>query len=844
MSPPNQYIADQLRHLVYYHLDNNLPNNAAFVAGRLHAYEPRSSEASCLLALCHIRLGELKAAYDISRTSGARGSHLGCAYTFAQACLGLGRFKEGINALDRSKMQWSTRNSWNKHSESTRKALPDASAVWCLLGKLWSGYKDIKKAIDCYAQALTHNPFMWDAYIGLCDTGASIRVQNIFRANPEMLAMLSAKTPLDSRTESMTILEEPTPRPAPLQSQRSVNSSLAPSMTDPFGASNGRGQEQGTSNAGNGGLFRKFNESALANLGSIGGSRNHGREATETPTANTHTEQSARTVNHSLVPTVAEPPQAPMRRARTAQPHFETGTDGPPKMRSASVRSRGRRGDDAEASDVSTTTSQSSAHPEPSSLHGHSEPSSVHGHPERKRTVSGQVPPTNTSRSNDPNLAPQRRSDRLLNQIRPISNKWSSATGGIGSREGRELRKAKATGTKGRVGSTTASNGGRVVSVNRRPMEVMDVDAKEQRPPLPTVAVAQSEASNNNKLDISKQQEALQWILELFSKLGHGYFCLTHFHCEKALQIFGTLPTPQRETPWVLAQMGKANYEQASYKEAEENFAKLRGLAPARMEDMEVYSTVLWHLKKDVELAFLAHELMDVSRLSPQAWCAIGNSFSLQREHDQALKCFKRATQLDQNFAYAFTLQGHEHVANEEFDKAQASYRAGIRVDCRHYNSWYGLGKVYEKMGKYATAEKHYKTAAQINSRNPVLICCIGGVLEKLRQPSDAHEQYHRACELAPRSALARFKKARVLMNMQEPGLALSDLMILKDIAPEEANVHYLLGRLYKMLRQKANAIKHFTIAMNLDPKAGAYIKTAIESLEDDEDDEDFDGIS
>jgi hypothetical protein len=34
----------------------------------------------------------------------------------------------------------------------------------------------------------------------------------------------------------------------------------------------------------------------------------------------------------------------------------------------------------------------------------------------------------------------------------------------------------------------------------------------------------------------------------------------------------------------------------------------------------QVYSTVLWHLKREVELSFLAQEMLALDRLSPQAW--------------------------------------------------------------------------------------------------------------------------------------------------------------------------------------------------------------------------------
>ena len=54
--------------------------------------------------------------------------------------------------------------------------------------------------------------------------------------------------------------------------------------------------------------------------------------------------------------------------------------------------------------------------------------------------------------------------------------------------------------------------------------------------------------------------------------------------------------------------------------------------------------------------AFLCHLLKDTDYHAPQTWCAVGNAFSLAREHDQAIAAFKRATQIDDSFAYAWTL--------------------------------------------------------------------------------------------------------------------------------------------------------------------------------------------
>ncbi len=628
---------------------------------------------------------------------------------------------------------------------------------------------------------------------------------------PEMMSGLATALAEESSSE---VPEEPRLSTGLSQTQiNSHNPSQPPPSNDPFSISKNRINGDIRHNLGNSALFEKLNGSR-ATVTPIATGGGLDSLAMDTPTG---PERDSTTEIHlgrdaggviAAMPISTEPPLAPMRKVRTLQGlGMDFSVDAPPKMRSNTMRSKSRNKNESEDTEMTNVA----------------KPALNTGIGERKRTVSGQIAQSSSTSStnilaanSDDPMAPQRRSVRLFNQIRPQSGKFSSSSSSLGTKDSRELKKAKATGTKGRSANTLTV--GRVVSGNRKHGDPTDIEAKEQKP----ISIAHSNIPPSRKLEDNekvKEYHSLQWLLELFTKLGSGYFCLSHYRCQEALQIFNSITPGQRETPWVLAQIGRALYEQASYVEAEKYFTRIKAIAPARLEDMEVYSTVLWHLKKEIDLAFLAHEIIEIDRDSPQAWCAVGNSFSLQRDHDQALKCFKRATQLDPKFAYAFTLQGHEHVANEEYDKALAAYRSSVAAENRHYNAWYGLGRVFEKQGKYEFAEQHYRTAATINPTNAVLVCCIGVVLEKMKNPRAALVQYTRSCELAPKSGLSRFKKARVLMALQEPEKALEDLRLLKDITPDEANVHFLLGRVYKVLKQKGNAIKHFTTALNLDPK-------------------------
>jgi anaphase-promoting complex subunit 3 len=95
-------------------------------------------------------------------------------------------------------------------------------------------------------------------------------------------------------------------------------------------------------------------------------------------------------------------------------------------------------------------------------------------------------------------------------------------------------------------------------------------------------------------------------------------------------------------------------------------------------------------------------------------------------------------------------------------------------------------------------------------------------MLDRMKKTEPALMQFDAALKIDPNSKLARFRKAQVLLQ-------------LKDIAPDDANVHYSLGKCYKTLHDRANAIKHLTIAMNLDPKSHAVIKEVLESIDVDD---------
>ncbi|XP_057673548.1 cell division cycle protein 27 homolog isoform X2 [Corythoichthys intestinalis] len=326
------------------------------------------------------------------------------------------------------------------------------------------------------------------------------------------------------------------------------------------------------------------------------------------------------------------------------------------------------------------------------------------------------------------------------------------------------------------------------------------------------------------------QRAAADGVLALLRELGRGYQALCSYNCREAVAILSALPPQHYNTGWVLTHIGRAYFELAEYTQAERLFSEVRRMESYRVEGMEIYSTTLWHLQKEVALSALSKDLTDMDKNCPEAWCVAGNCFSLQREHDIAIKFFQRAIQVDPSFAYAYTLLGHEFVMTEELERGLACFRNAIRVSNRHYNAWYGLGMIYFKQEKFNLAEIHFRKALGINPQSSVLLCHIGVVQHALKKSDAALETLNKAIGIDPTNPLCKFHRASILFANDKYKAALQELEELKQIVPKESLVYFLIGKVYKKLGQTHLALMNFSWAMDLDPKgANNQIKDAID---------------
>jgi tetratricopeptide (TPR) repeat protein len=311
-------------------------------------------------------------------------------------------------------------------------------------------------------------------------------------------------------------------------------------------------------------------------------------------------------------------------------------------------------------------------------------------------------------------------------------------------------------------------------------------------------------------------QRSSKLVLALLRNFGSALRLLGEYQCKQAISELHALPQRQRGTGWAQCMLGRAYYESAQYVRAKKAFEEMRLVAPERMEGLEIYSSVLWHLRLNSELVHLSQEVLAYDKNSPQTWCVLANAVSAQRDHTRALLYLRKALQVDKHCVYAHALRGHECVSSGDLDAATASFREAISQDPRSYNAWYGLGTIFFQQQRHTVAEAHFRKAASFHPRSPVLHTYLGMALAASEKYTEALTVLKQACELDRTNSQARFQMAQVHLFLGQPDLARNELLIVHEANPREPSVLVALGKACKRAGYIDEAIRFLNLALEI----------------------------
>eukprot|EP00056_Hartaetosiga_gracilis_P022798 m.33140 g.33140 ORF g.33140 m.33140 type:complete len:737 (-) comp9836_c0_seq1:236-2446(-) len=328
--------------------------------------------------------------------------------------------------------------------------------------------------------------------------------------------------------------------------------------------------------------------------------------------------------------------------------------------------------------------------------------------------------------------------------------------------------------------------------------------------------------------------------MRLLAVFGEGIQQLEKLESNIAIDAFQQLPKQHYNTSWVQNQIGRAFFQMADYEASNKAFCTSRRLDKFVVDEMDTFSTVLWLMRSENALSYLAHELLRVNISSPITWCVLGNCCSLQKDHERAIKYFERAIQMDPTRPYSYTLLGHECFHSDNYQRANACFLNALKLYPFHYNAVYGLGELRFKQEQTHEALKYMKKAVIINKHSPALMCEVCKVHLALGEVEQAHRFAKKAAELDPELPIVMHKMALTHRALQEYDSALEWAKKLAGAVPKEAGPHFLLSKLYEKLGDHVNAAVSFETGTKMDPQnAAKEDQSAPGSPEPNEEDED-----
>ncbi|CAF2495598.1 unnamed protein product [Rotaria sp. Silwood2] len=553
--------------------------DAIFLAERLYA-EVKNDESTYLLARTYYLSGDVNKSYWLLRNSSIE--HVPAAkILLAKCCFDTDKLHEAESILVGNCLSINTLaldDFVNDHGDQAAFALQ-------LLAKVCEKSDRHQKASECYRKSLKLNPFLWSSFEALCHLGervdTSIFCSSAIKSNRSISELNQPQTCVTPFTEQIKDIQS--------ENQvidNSMNTSTNQTIRD----------RQPPRSLQAPATIMKLTDSIL-NVGST----NVSAIITSTPIGlitdqlqdnDKYTPPTIKPPDY--IPSLRNPPLAPKRQnTRNVQPYGfdDTTASGstatlihPHELASTSL-SDARKTIGTRKTTRRTIIGQSHVLSTSNNVLAQSKttPSSTVG----SRT---QTPNSNDIKENKSIRAPTKRTTRFTKPTtRPPCTDMSITTPIAPTESPNKMT----TRSQVRSNNTSLNYGVDNELINKRDRQRKSQSTHHRTP------------------------EIVENIINVFKLLGQGLQHLSQFECRQAIEIFESISLKHLDTPWVLSHLANCYYHLHDYQKSSLIYRELRTKFPYHIDGLEYYSTVLWHLKDDIALATLAHELTETDRKHP-----------------------------------------------------------------------------------------------------------------------------------------------------------------------------------------------------------------------------------
>ncbi len=211
------------------------------------------------------------------------------------------------------------------------------------------------------------------------------------------------------------------------------------------------------------------------------------------------------------------------------------------------------------------------------------------------------------------------------------------------------------------------------------------------------------------------------------------------------------------------------------------------------------------------------------------AWSNMGHSHATIGQHEEAIHCFESALKINLRSANAWNNKGISLAALNRHDEAFGCFDQVLEIDPHHAQAWNNKGNQLSALFRHEEAIRHYDQAIAIDSKYAAAFRNKGDCLDKLGHHDGAINCYSRAVEIQPNYLNAWLRMAQCVSNLKRHAQAADCYERALELNPKDKLTWNKRGAELWEFGQHAAALECYDRAVQIDSSyADAWFNKAL----------------
>jgi tetratricopeptide (TPR) repeat protein len=227
------------------------------------------------------------------------------------------------------------------------------------------------------------------------------------------------------------------------------------------------------------------------------------------------------------------------------------------------------------------------------------------------------------------------------------------------------------------------------------------------------------------------------------------------------------------------------------------------------------------HVQGDLDGAIRCFKkALDLDPNLPIAEHNLGNVLKDKGDTDGAVRCYKRTLEIDPGFAPAHNSLGRIQRDRGELDAAVQSFQLAIRLAPKMAKAHYNLGVTLADRGNVEGAFRCYRKALELDPKDPQVHNNLGVLLANRGDMDGAIPYFRRSIDLDPKGVLAYYNLGEALLAKGDVAGALRNCRRAVELDPRDATAQSSLGNALRAGGDLQGALGCYRRAVELNPRS------------------------